>query len=152
MLMDVDGLFFPHLWPLGLPQRESSSLELVQNCQMLPPEHSCISVHTTHTTSYFLTLFFGSSKQDLFRTYRTKMNEVNLWHLNGTKFPSSTVPRFHMISSGCSHGRVAEGKMRRLFLGPTPSGPSRSQRVYHHRISQDRGLNNEWWWTDVNHG
>ena len=58
MLTDVAGLFFPHLWPLGLPQRESSSLELVQNCQMLPPEHSCISVHTIHTTSYFLTLFF----------------------------------------------------------------------------------------------
>ena len=124
MLTDVAGLFFfPHLWPLGIPQRESSSLELVQNCQMLPPEHSCISVHTIHTTSYFLTLDWFIQTRPRERPERSQPVTSQCW--------SSQVPRlpmdFQWISNGCSHGRVAEGS-ETTFSGATTERPAhRSQ-------------------------
>ena len=142
--------FFPHPWPLGLPQRESSSLELIQNCQMLPPEHSCISVHTIHTSSYFLTLFFGSSKQDLFRTYRTKSTcDISMER-------SSQVPRFpDFIWFPVDVRTVASprAKWDDFFWGQRRAALLEANEANaQHRISKDRCLNNEWWWTDVNHG
>lgn len=120
MLMDVDGccwvvVFFSHLWPLGLPQRESSSLELVQNCQMLPPEHSCISVHTIHTTSYFLTLDWFIQTRPRERPERSQPVTSQCWSSQ-----SSTISNgFPMDVRTVASPRA----LRRLFLGPPPSGP-----------------------------
>lgn len=77
--------FFPQLWPLGLPQRESSSLELVQNCQMLPPEHSCICPYHPHHLILFNTRLVHPNKTFSERTERSQpvtsqWNEVPKFH------------------------------------------------------------------------
>ena len=117
------GCFFPHLWPLGLPQRESSSLELVQNCQMLPPEHSCICPYHPHHLILFNTRLVHPNKTFSERTERSQP-VTSQWN---------EVPKFHGSQISYDFQWMFARSRRRgqnetTFLGPTPSGPSRSQR------------------------